>query len=213
MSDKRRNRRVRAGLMTVGLLAVLAGSGCFRRQMYDQARHDPLEQSTLFEDGNSSRPLVAGTVPRGFLEEDGHFYTGMEGDSVFSAYFPFEVTREVLERGRDRFNVFCSPCHDRLGTGRGMVVRRGYKQPESYHIDRLREARAGYFFDVITNGFAKMPSYAAQIRPADRWAIVAYIRALQLSQNLPLADLPGDLRVEMEQSMAKQVHRATEEHH
>ena len=195
------------------LLALLAcGSGCFRLHMYDQPRYAPLQRSSLFADGASSRALVAGTVPRGFLNQDKHFYTGMEGDSVFTAVFPFEITRVVLERGQERFNIFCSPCHDRLGTGRGMVVRRGYKQPESMHIDRLRQQPAGYFFDVMTNGFATMPSYAAQIPPADRWAIAAYVRALQLSQNLPAADLPADLRVEMEQSM--QAHEAApEEHH
>jgi hypothetical protein len=205
-------RQRKLGVMAV-LLPVLAGSaGCFRLHMYDQPRYAPLQKSSLFADGGSSRPLVAGTVPRGYLNQDKHFYTGMEGDSVFTAVFPFAITRAVLERGQERFNIFCSPCHDRLATGRGMVVRRGYKQPESMHIDRLRQQPVGYFFDVMTNGFATMPSYAAQIPPADRWAIAAYIRALQLSQNLSAADLPADLRVEMEQSMQAPEH-APEEHH
>lgn len=183
----------------VALLCVLAGvSGCFRLHMYDQPRYEPLEASKSFQNGQSARPLVEGTVARGTLREDRHYYTGMEGDSVFTENFPFEVTMPVLDRGRERFNIYCSPCHDRMGTGRGMVVRRGYKQPTSYHDDRLRRQPAGYFFDIITNGFATMPSYARQIPVQDRWAIVAYIRALQLSQYARVSDLPADMRRRVE---------------
>ena len=116
----------------------------------------------------------------------------------FADIFPFPITAEVLDRGETNYNIFCSVCHDRLGTGDGMIVRRGYRKPPSYHTDRLRRAPAGYFFDVITNGFGAMPDYAAQIIPADRWAIVAYIRALQLSQNAALADVPAEKRAELE---------------
>jgi hypothetical protein len=183
----------------VAVFGVLMGvTGCFRLHMYDQPRYEPLEASRSFKNGQSARPHVDGTVARGTLREDRQYYTGMEGDSVFTENFPFEVTREVLERGRERFNIYCTPCHDRVGTGRGMVVRRGYKQPPSYHEDRLRRQPAGYFFDVITNGFATMPSYAHQIPVQDRWAIVAYIRALQLSQYARVSDLPADMRRRVE---------------
>src|SRR4029079_9617096 len=116
-------------------------------------------------------------------------YTGLARDGKPVADFPLPVTREVLLRGEQRYDIFCSPCHDRAGTGRGMVVRRGYKQPPSYHIDRLRTAPVGYLYNVITEGCGVSPSYASQIPPEDRWAIVAYVRALQLSQNARLADL------------------------
>jgi hypothetical protein len=183
----------------VAVFGVLMGvTGCFRLHMYDQPRYEPLEASRSFENGQSARPHVDGTVARGTLREDRQYYTGIEGDSVFTENFPFEVTMEVLERGRERFNIYCTPCHDRVGTGRGMVVRRGFKQPPSYHEDRLRRQPAGYFFDVITNGFAKMPSYAHQIPVQDRWAIVAYIRALQLSQYARVSDLPADMRRRVE---------------
>jgi hypothetical protein len=182
----------------VACCVLMGASGCFRLHMYDQPRYEPLEASKSFEDGGSARQPVPGTVARGALREDRHYYTGMEGDSVFTENFPFEVTMEVLERGRERFNIYCSPCHDRVGTGRGMVVRRGYKQPTSYHDDRLRRQPAGYFFDVITNGFATMPSYARQIPVQDRWAIVAYIRALQLSQFARVSELPADMQRRVE---------------
>ena len=122
----------------------------------------------------------------------------------FADLFPFPITAEVLDRGETNYNVFCAVCHDRLGTGDGMIVRRGYRRPPSYHIDRLRQAPAGYFFDVITNGFGAMPDYAAQITPADRWAIVAYIRALQMSQNGTLEDVPADRRGELEKGRRRQ---------
>ena len=119
------------------------------------------------------------------------FYTGKGPDGKLVDTFPFPVTKEVIERGQERFNIYCAPCHDRLGNGDGMIVRRGYRHPPSYHIDRLRQVPNGYIFDVITNGFGAMPDYAAQIPPRDRWAIVAYIRALQLSQNASINDVPA----------------------
>lgn len=177
-----------AGCLGLGLFAL----GC-QQQMANQPRYDPLEASDFFADGRSARPLVEGTVARGHLRLDEHFYTGKINGQLATT-FPFPVTPAVLDRGQERFNIYCTPCHDRLGTGLGMVVRRGYRQPPSYHIERLRSAPAGHFFDVMTRGFGAMPDYAAQIPPRDRWAIAAYIRALQLSQSATLDDVPPPQR-------------------
>ncbi len=177
------------------LLFTFLTVGC-RQDMAEQPRYDPLEASTFFADGQSARPLPPGTVARGYLREDTELYTGKSGKD-FTNTFPFPVTRTVLERGQERYNIFCSPCHDRTGSGNGMIVRRGYTPPPSFHQDRLREAPVGYFFDVITNGFGAMPDYAAQIPPRDRWAIVAYIRALQLSQHATLEDVPAEERAKL----------------
>jgi len=161
-----------------------------RQDMHDQPRYEPLEKSAFFEDGRSARPFVEGTVARGQLRLDDHFYTGKVNGKLVTT-LPFTATKEVLTRGQERYNIFCSPCHDQVGTGTGMIVQRGFRQPLSFHIDRLRQAPAGYFFDVMTNGFGTMYSYADRIQPKDRWAIVAYIRALQLSQNATLEDVPA----------------------
>ena len=158
--------------------------------MHDAPRYDPLEASPVFAGGASAQPLVAGTVPRGRLGEDELLETGKIAGQA-ATVFPFAITRADLDRGEERFNIYCSPCHDRRGEGTGVVVQRGYRQPPSYHIERLRQAPPGYFFDVITNGFATMPDYRAQIPVADRWRIVAYIRALQLSQHATTADVPA----------------------
>jgi mono/diheme cytochrome c family protein len=158
--------------------------------MHDAPRYDPFEASTVLPNGSSAQPLVAGTVARGFLDEDSLLYTG-KVDGAVSADFPFAITKADLDRGQQRFNIYCSPCHGRTGQGNGMVVQRGYRQPPSYHIDRLRQEPAGYFFDVITNGFGAMPDYRAQVPVEDRWRIVAYIRALQLSENATSADIPA----------------------
>jgi hypothetical protein len=184
--------RTPQGLGKAFVLVLLLTTAC-RQDMHDQPRYKPLARSSFFEDGRASRPLVAGTIARGHLHEDTRLYTGKEGDDPITK-FPFPITQALLERGQQRFNIYCSPCHDRAGTGLGMVVRRGLRRPPSYHIDRLRAAPVGYFFDVITNGFGAMPDYAAQIQPQDRWAIVAYIRVLQRSQNAKLADVPPDKR-------------------
>ena len=146
--------------------------------------------SDFFADGQSARPLVEGTVARGQLRTDERFYTGMEGKNQVDT-IPVSVTRELLERGRDRFHIFCTPCHGRLGTGDGMVVERVFRAPPSYHIDRLRTAPPGHFFDVITNGFGAMYPYGYRVPIADRWAIVAYIRALQLSRQGTINDVPS----------------------
>jgi len=165
--------------------------------MADQPRYKPLSQSSFFGDDRSARLLVSGTVARGHLNADEQFYTGKSGEEPIST-LPVALTKELLARGQGRFNIFCSPCHDRTGSGEGMIVRRGYRPPPSYHIDRLRQAPVSHFFDVMTNGFGAMPDYAAQIPPADRWAVAAYIRALQLSQNATLADVPAEERQKLE---------------
>lgn len=167
-------------------LATLAAC---KQQMAEQPRYEPLGKSDFFSDGRSARQPVEGTVARGELRDDEQFYTGNIGGKPAET-FPFPVSAEILQRGRQRFDIFCSPCHDRIGNGQGMVVRRGFRAPPSLHIDRLRQAPPGHFFDVMTRGFGTMPSYAEQISTADRWAIAAYIRALQFSQQARLADVP-----------------------
>jgi mono/diheme cytochrome c family protein len=173
------------------LLSLLTLAGC-RQDMHDQPRFKPLAESDFYADLRSSRTPVDGTVARGQLHEDAYFYTGKIGANPGN-YMPSEVpvNEETLARGRERFNIYCAPCHSRIGDGNGMVVQRGYRHPPTYHQDRLRQAPLGYFFDVMTNGFGAMPDYAAQIPPQDRWCIVAYIRALQLSQNATAADIAG----------------------
>jgi mono/diheme cytochrome c family protein len=169
------------------VLALLLAS-C-RQDMHDQPRFKPLQRSDFYADLRSSRPLVQKTVARGQLREDAYFYTGKINNQA-GDLMPFPVTAQVLERGRERFNIYCSPCHSRLGEGNGMIVQRGYRRPPSYHIERLRKAPAGHFFDVITNGFGAMPDYAVQVPARDRWNIIAYIRALQLSSSATQADVP-----------------------
>jgi mono/diheme cytochrome c family protein len=168
----------------VCLGATLVLAGC-RQDMHQAPRYDPLEQSDFFPDQRASRPLVEGTVARGQLRADTLFYTGKQG-TQFASELPMPVTRELLERGRQRYDIYCSPCHARSGEGTGMIVQRGFKRPPSYHDDRLRAQPIGYFYDVITNGFGAMQDYAAQVRPADRWAIAAYIRVLQYSRRVPV---------------------------
>jgi hypothetical protein len=181
-------QKVSAGILS-GLLLL---AGC-RQDMHDQPRLKPLAKSDFYTDLRASRPLVEGTVARGQLHENVYLNTGMIGNSATPGdYMPFPVTRDVLARGRERFNIYCTPCHSRIGDGKGIVPSRGFaKIPPSFHIVRLQKAPLGYFFDVITHGFGVMPDYASQIPPQDRWAIVAYIRALQLSQNAPASDVPA----------------------
>lgn len=169
-------------------LVLLLLAGC-RQDMHDQPKYEPLEATDFFDNGAASRPLVEGTVPRGHLREDVAFYAGQVG-GVAVAQNPLPIDARLVDRGQERYNIFCSPCHDLTGTGNGLVVQRGYRQPPSLHLDRLRQAPDGHWFQVITNGFGAMPDYRAQIPPRDRWAIVAYIRALQLSQRAQLADVP-----------------------
>jgi hypothetical protein len=185
----------------MSLLAVSFAAGC-RQDMHDQPKYKPFRPSDFFADRRSARDPIAGTVARGQLKDDGYLETGKIGDK-FGEAFPFPIVldnprheKDLLSvaRGKERYEIFCTPCHGRTGLGNGMVVQRGYRRPPSFHIDRLRQAPAGYFFDVMTNGFGAMPDYAAQIPVRDRWAIVAYLRALQLSQNATLADVPPSAR-------------------
>jgi mono/diheme cytochrome c family protein len=170
-------------------MCALAGSAC-RQDMHDQPKYIPMRESTFFADTRSARPVVAGTVARGQLREDTLRYTG-KVDGADATVFPFAIDEKVLRRGQERFNIYCSPCHARTGEGDGMIVRRGYRRPPSYHIDRLRSAPVGHFFDVMTNGFGAMPDLASQVKTDDRWAIAAYIRVLQLSAHASLGDVPA----------------------
>ena len=158
--------------------------------MRNQPKYRTYRSSAFFQDGRSERPLVEGAVPRGFLREDELMYTGKINGQPADE-FPFEITKQVLERGRERYRIYCSVCHDSTGSGLGMIVRRGFKQPPSFHTDQLRKMPAGHFFDVMTHGFGAMSDYAAQITPEDRWAIAGYIRVLQLSQHAKLSDVPA----------------------
>ena len=180
------------------LLVCLLALGACRQDMHNQPKYIPLRDSQFFPNGSSARPLVDDTVARGTLQDDSAFYTGKEGTQVVDT-LQVPLTQALLDRGEQRFNIYCSPCHDRTGSGRGMIVRRGYRQPPSYHIDRLRQAPIGHFFDVMTNGFGAMPDYRAQIAPRDRWAIAAYVRALQLSQHAAAADVPQEERQKLSQ--------------
>jgi hypothetical protein len=189
----------------VALVAV-AGLGC-RQDMHDQPKYEPYEKSDFFTDGSAMRPFVEGTVARGLLREPTPFNTGKSGDEYVSE-LPVPLTAELLARGREEFRVFCSPCHGRTGRGDGVIVQRGFKRPISYHVDRLRHSPVGYFFDVITNGYGAMLNYASQIPVEDRWAIVAYVRTLQLSQYAPVTDVPADRHDELEASL-----QAVDAHH
>jgi mono/diheme cytochrome c family protein len=183
--------------------------------MYDQPRYEPLESSEFFGDGLSARPQIEGTVARGQLRDDEPLHAGKSAGRLVAtvpqaAYRaiharypqrfgrPFddtdgaELRRALLERGRERFDICCSVCHGRTGDGNGMIVQRGFRKPPSYHIDRLREAPAGHLFEVVSRGFGAMPSYANRVDVFDRWAIVAYLRALQLSANARIDDVPVD---------------------
>ncbi len=175
------------------LVFALSGFGC-RQDMHDQPRYKPYAKTAFFGDDRSARPLPADTVARGHLKDDDLLYTGKETKDAkdFADLFPFPIDRPALERGRERFEIYCAPCHGRVGRGDGMVAQRGFKtKPASFHIDRLRQKPAGYFFDVVSNGFGAMQDYSAQIPVEDRWRIVAYVRALQRSQNATIADVPA----------------------
>jgi mono/diheme cytochrome c family protein len=185
-------------IVLASVATCLLLTGCWY-DLREQAKVKPLDESDFFLDGQASRPLLPDTVARGELDLDKALYEGRNEDDTPVEAFPIEITREVLERGQERYDIFCSPCHGRLGNGQGMIVQRGFKAPSSFHIDRLREAPPGYYFDVITNGFGAMYSYASRVPPEDRWAIIAYIKALQLSQNATLDDVPPDQRNTLEE--------------
>jgi mono/diheme cytochrome c family protein len=186
-------------LLTGSLAGFLALAGC-RQDMQDQPRYKPLAATDFFGDGRSARPEVEGTVARGHLHIDKARYTGKKEDGADIDEFPFPITQADLVRGQQRFNIFCSPCHSRVGDGNGMVVRRGFRQAASYHTEKLIKAPIGHFFDVMTNGFGAMPSYGSRVDPDDRWRIAAYIRVLQLSENARIEDVPPDQRAELEKA-------------
>src|SRR6266550_9556862 len=208
--------------LLLSVYCLLFSSGC-RRDMQDQPKMKPFRSTTFFGDGLSARPLIEGTIPRGYLRADTAFYTGKKskllngtpapsptptgpqptasapGGAARTAAsypddvetFPFPITEEIVTRGRERYDIYCSVCHGLTGDGDGMIVRRGFRRAASFHDDRVRQAPVGHYFDAITNGWGAMPSYAPQITAQDRWAIIAYVRALQLSQQNPQAQTPG----------------------
>ena len=184
---------VKAGRTAAMVALALFSLAACRQDMHNQPRLRPYKTSHFFADGQASRLPPAGTVARGQLREDDLLYRGLTPEGSVTERLPFPLTAEVLRQGQQSFNAFCSPCHDSTGAGRGMVVRRGFKQPASFHDERLRLAPVGYFYDVMSNGIATMPSYAAQIPVERRWAIAAYIRALQLSQKAQLAEMPAEV--------------------
>jgi Cytochrome C oxidase, cbb3-type, subunit III len=190
------SRRFRLAGLAAFVLAACGLAGC-RLDMHVQPKYLPLEPSDFFADGRSARQPVAGTVARGELRIDEHLYTG-KVDGKDADTFPFPITANDILRGQERYNIYCSPCHDYAGSGRGMIVLRGFPQPPSFHIDRLRQAPLGHFFDVMTNGNGSMYSYASRVTPEDRWRITAYIRALQLSENAKIEDVPESDRPNLE---------------
>jgi mono/diheme cytochrome c family protein len=188
-----------AALCALAAASLLAGC---RQDMQDQPKFIPQRGTDFYADGRSARPQVANTVARGQLHDDAYFTTGLidgkEGNAM-----PFPVTMQLLARGQERFNIFCTPCHSRVGNGAGMIVERGYRPAGNYHTARLMNAPLGHFFAVMTHGYGAMPEYASQVSPQDRWAIVAYIKALQLSQSAKPSDAPAGARIESLASIAE----------
>jgi cytochrome c553 len=172
------------------LILLFTAAGC-RRDMFNQPKSNPLGSSDFFQNGMDSRPIPPHTVARGDLNNDEAFYTGMIGTNLVTT-FPMPITHAILERGQQRFEINCVPCHGETGDGNGIVVARGFPAPPSYHIERLRAAPVGHFFDVMTRGYGVMYSFASRVTPQDRWAIAAYIRALQFSENATFADMPAN---------------------
>ena len=191
--------RAVTGLSAMAAMLVLAGC---RQDMHDQPKFFPQRGTSFYADGRSARPQVENTVARNQLHQDAYFFTGLqdgkEGDGL-----PIPLTAEVMQRGQERYNIYCTPCHSRVGNGAGMIVQRGYRPAGDFHTDRLRNAPLGHFFNVMTNGFGAMPDYAAQLTPEDRWAVAAYIRALQLSQNAKQTDVAAGQHVQDLHDIAK----------
>jgi mono/diheme cytochrome c family protein len=189
--------KISASVLVAAALCAMAFSGCdeaIRQDMANQPKNRPESPSDFFADGRSVRPLIENTVARGSIDND--VYNVTKDFAGFPA--AVKVNEKLLRRGQERYKIFCAPCHGLQGDGQGMIAMRGMKHPPSYHIDRMRQAPNGYFYDVMTNGFGAMYSYSERITPSDRWAIIAYVRALQLSRNIKAADLPPDLRQQLD---------------
>jgi mono/diheme cytochrome c family protein len=200
---------LRRNVFVVVLLALVAGA-C-RQDMHDTPRYESYEASAFYADGRASRVAPTGTVARGWLREDEALYTGRANGELV-AEFPFALSQADLQRGRERYGIYCTPCHGVLGDGQGMVVQRGLRRAASYHQDRLRDEKVGYFYDVVTNGFGAMQGYAEQIPVRDRWLIVAYVRALQLSQHATVAEVPANLQGTLDNPPAKKAEAPAEKH-
>jgi len=202
--------RLRCAQSVAAALLACVFAGC-RQDMHDQPKYVPRRASDFYPDKRSARPYVDGTVPAGEFQDGSPLYTGTIGDAPID-YFPMAITAADMKRGQDRYGIYCAPCHGRIGNGNGIIVQRGYRQPPSFHLDRLRTSPPGHYFDVITHGFGAMPDYVAQVSPQDRWRIIAYIRALQLSQHASVDDVPvaqrgqigkpGEIEKEMQQTPA-----------
>ncbi len=200
---------MRRNVFVVVLLAL--GAGACRQDMHDTPRYESYEASAFYADGRASRVAPTGTVARGWLREDEALYTGRANGELV-AEFPFALSQADLQRGRERYGIYCTPCHGVLGDGQGMVVQRGLRRAASYHQDRLRDEKVGYFYDVVTNGFGAMQGYAEQIPVRDRWLIVAYVRALQLSQHATVAEVPANLQGTLDNPPAKKAATPAAEH-
>jgi mono/diheme cytochrome c family protein len=185
-----------------GMIVALGATTACRQDMHNQPKYKPLAATTFFGDGRASRPVIEDTVARGHMRLDDARYTGKVNGADVDA-FPFPITRADIRRGQERFNIYCSPCHGRIGDGQGMIVKRGFRAPPSYHIDRLRNAPVGHFFDVVTNGFGAMPSYASRVAVDDRWRIISYIRALQYTDGATINDVPAESRGELDKPQAQ----------
>jgi hypothetical protein len=188
---------MKAVFKLIFIAAMLCALPACRRDMFNQPKSNPLGESDFFHDDADSRPIPPHTISRNDLENDEAFYTGMKGTNLVTA-IPLPVTRKLLERGQECFQINCQPCHGETGEGNGIVVQRGFPAPPSYHLDRLRDAPVGHFFDVMTRGYGAMYSFKERVAPADRWAIATYIRALQLSQHAALADVPSNEIAQLE---------------
>ena len=210
MTKSKQTASARVRILAMAILAAATASAC-RQDMHDAAKLEPLEKSEFFKDHRASRQLIPNTIARGHLKEDKLMFTGRDGDAL-SETFPFPVTEGVLKRGQERFNIYCTPCHSRTGDGNGMVAQRGFKHPPSFHEDRLRQMAPGYFFTVMTNGFGQMPSYALQVQPEDRWAITAYIKALQLSRHASVGDLTAEEKMRLEKGETEPAEEPAAEH-
>ncbi len=182
-----------AGASAALIMSLQLLGGCKTREMVSQPKHRPLSESSVFPDGRASRPLIKNTVAQGDLRLDDFYYQGKLNGQMANR-FPMPVTENLIRRGKERYDIYCSVCHGRTGEGNGMIVQRGFKRPPSFHEDRLRQSPPGYFVDVINSGFGVMYSYGDRVPADDRWAITAYIRALQRSRQGHLADVPASER-------------------